>query len=97
MSEHCKERVMDSTGWHPYPCSKPAKRDGYCGVHHPDAVARRRAKSYALHARKMADLDSRANRENLKRKLLEAVRVSVGQGEITHPKIVALVRELEAK
>ena len=32
-------------GW--FPCQYPAKFDGWCGVHHPDAVARREAKQRA--------------------------------------------------
>lgn len=36
------------------PCGKRATRDGWCGTHHPDAVAARRARSDARIAAQMA-------------------------------------------
>ena len=40
MTEYCKEML-----WAGRQCGHNAKSDGYCGIHHPDAVKRRREKS----------------------------------------------------
>ena len=51
MGEKCKESVHDTgrgVGFHK--CFNNAKKDGYCGIHHPDAVKRRREKNDALYA-----------------------------------------------
>ncbi|HYE57854.1 MAG TPA: hypothetical protein VD948_05085 [Rhodothermales bacterium] len=45
MGETCKGEAWN--GWNWVGCSKPAKRDGFCGTHHPDAVAARKAKNEA--------------------------------------------------
>ena len=52
MSEQCKyDMIPDSGRWPSFhQCSKKAKRDGFCGIHHPDAVKRRREKSDARYA-----------------------------------------------
>ena len=66
MSKRCKERgIWDKYSWSSRQCTKNATRDGYCGIHHPDAVKRRRDKQNATYAakQKMWDLkefDSRA-------------------------------------
>ena len=45
MTTRCTGSVwVDSRMGHA-PCSNRATRDGFCGIHHPDAVAKRRAKS----------------------------------------------------
>lgn len=47
---NCKEKVTPTDRYayfHPRQCSRPAVKDGYCHTHHPDAVAKRRAKSDA--------------------------------------------------
>ena len=41
------------------PCTYRAKRDGYCGIHHPDAVAARAAKSAAQYREQEAALEAR--------------------------------------
>ena len=42
-SERCKEKVWE--GFHSHRCLRKAVKDGYCTQHHPDSVAKRRAKS----------------------------------------------------
>ena len=44
----CKEMVREEGRWgsfHQHRCSFNAKKDGYCGIHHPDAVKKRDKKS----------------------------------------------------
>jgi len=47
MTQKCKHQVMNSgLGFgRLVPCRNAAKKDGYCGMHHPDAVAERKRKS----------------------------------------------------
>ena len=49
MNEKCKfDMIPDSGRWPSFHrCSRPAKKDGYCGSHHPDAVKRRKEKQDA--------------------------------------------------
>ncbi len=42
-NKKCKKRVYQ--GWHDYPCSRKAIKDGYCKQHHPDSVKARQEKS----------------------------------------------------
>jgi len=51
--ERCKKELWP--GWHTYQCENKAKRDGWCGIHHPDAVAKRRAKSDAKYKAQRED------------------------------------------
>ena len=39
---YCKETVRDASGWSWHRCIYKAKRDGYCKIHHPEAVKARR-------------------------------------------------------
>lgn len=43
----CPAKVLDPLGWHSYPCQNRATRDGWCGVHHPDAAKKREEKQAA--------------------------------------------------
>lgn len=43
----CKAMVYHAGAWREFQCEKKATRDGYCGIHHPDAKAARKAKSDA--------------------------------------------------
>lgn len=45
MTDRCKAKVF--RGYHYSQCGNAAKRDGFCGIHHPDAVDRRRAERKA--------------------------------------------------
>lgn len=47
--DKCKAEVWPAHGYRHVACGKTAKRDGFCGTHHPDAVAARRAKSEAMY------------------------------------------------
>ena len=40
----CIKKVVDSTGYHFYPCANVAKYGDYCGVHSPEKRAERAAK-----------------------------------------------------
>lgn len=51
-TERCKKRVWGEYG--SAPCSRKAKRDGYCTQHHPDAKAERDAKREAEWAKERA-------------------------------------------
>lgn len=47
----CKEIVRGE--WRSHQCGNKAKNDGYCGIHHPDKVAERKAKSDAKYKANM--------------------------------------------
>ena len=53
----CKQRVWG--GWSYHGCSRPAKSDGYCATHHPDAVKRRNEKSSERWEVKRAEMQKR--------------------------------------
>lgn len=42
MTERCKKDIWDRVIWRHRQCLKNATKDGYCGVHHPDAVRQRK-------------------------------------------------------
>jgi hypothetical protein len=54
--QKCAERVWDtSTGWGKFrPCARAATKDGFCGIHHPDAKKARDERSRASHEAKAA-------------------------------------------
>ena len=59
----CKEQVRDEGRWPNYhQCRYNAKKDGYCGIHHPDAAKRRLEKYEARYDEKWdrAAFDRRA-------------------------------------
>ena len=66
MEEKCKEKLVPvggrSVSFHP--CFFPAKKDGYCGVHHPDAAKKREAKSDARTEAKSKIFHKRIESEN---------------------------------
>lgn len=45
MSDKCKEMVYTEVWSGGHQCYNKAKKDGYCGTHHPDAVKARQKKS----------------------------------------------------
>ena len=48
MSEKCKEEIRGEGQWGSFNrvrCRHNVKKDGYCAIHHPDAVKKRREKS----------------------------------------------------
>lgn len=65
--DKCKGTRWD--GWRWIGCGNPAKRDGYCGIHHPDAAAKRKAKSDAKAAERRAEWDAsfKAKREVMRK------------------------------
>jgi GTP-dependent phosphoenolpyruvate carboxykinase len=50
MTERCKQKVFK--GFRYYPCQNKATKDGYCGTHHPDAVARRKERTRIAYEQK---------------------------------------------
>ena len=67
MTEYCKVDVRGEGAWgslHRHRCANKAKRDGYCGIHHPDAVKRRREKSAARFKKDAAEMDAQYMRES---------------------------------
>lgn len=69
----CKHKVWK--GWHYYQCSKPNKKDGYCGLHHPDAVKARRDKREAKWAAEdAARIASNARHDAVIRQIPEAAK-----------------------
>ena len=64
MTEYCKETVRRPGAWQRSQCDNKAKRDGYCGTHHPDAVKRRREKSAARFKKDAAEMDAQYMRES---------------------------------
>jgi hypothetical protein len=64
-TDRCK--AMIRTGWHKYPCANQAKRDGYCGTHHPDAAEKRRFKAEARWAEESRIRNEKYEREEYDR------------------------------
>ena len=57
MSDKCKRVIHGDWGrWHQ--CRNSAKREGYCGMHHPDAVKARQEKSTKLYEENREKSDS---------------------------------------
>ena len=63
MAEKCKETVWRPCIGRSTRCGTKAKRDGYCGTHHPDAVKRRQEKIDRRFKRFSAELDAKYKRE----------------------------------
>jgi hypothetical protein len=64
--ERCKALVW--ADWNHVGCHKPAKKDGFCGMHHPDAVKRRKELSAQRMAKTNAALKAKFDAERLKTK-----------------------------
>ena len=46
MSDKCKKMLGGCNAWtRPHQCYNNVKKDGYCGIHHPDAVKARQEKT----------------------------------------------------
>lgn len=43
--QFCKEKVYRAGSYKAGRCQNKAKRDGFCGIHHPDSKAKRNARS----------------------------------------------------
>lgn len=43
----CKAAVYDTYGVRFHQCTRKAKRDGWCTIHHPDYIAKKRAEEEA--------------------------------------------------
>src|SRR5262245_17331607 len=62
MTTRCKGKK--GRDWRYYPCMRTATRDGYCGTHHPDAVAKREAKREATSKENARKLSARIDAQN---------------------------------
>ena len=69
-----------------WPCSKKPVRDGYCGTHHPDAERKREAK--------MAE---RIKKETDKMRERISAAKEHNRRALAYPKLMARIKELEAK
>ena len=65
--------VLVFNGWSNKPCQNRAKRDGYCGVHHPDAQARRDAKRRERDLARNAKWDKQAQQIDRARACVNAL------------------------
>ena len=69
MTEKCKETVYDrELRGISHRCIYTAKKDGYCGTHHPDAVKRRREKFEARFKKVTDEMDAKWERESFNRR-----------------------------
>ncbi len=71
VKDQCNSRTYLRDAFGGFVCRNTATRDGYCGVHHPDAVAKRKAKSEERYAQKSAEWDTQRNAAIRARKLAE--------------------------
>lgn len=55
-------------------CDRKAKRDGWCGTHHPDAEATRRARSNARYDAQMREIRNARRRQQAVAEVIEAAR-----------------------
>lgn len=88
MTDRCKKVLRQ--GFHTYSCSKPASRDGYCGVHHPEAVAKRNAKTAARWDAKRRASDLRYAEQRAERQVLLAAEA---WGAHESPDTLAVLRK----
>ena len=64
----CSKRVYDRHVWSGYPCGRKAVGShGLCGIHSPEAEARRKQKSDAYYAEQRQQSDARAAAEKFRR------------------------------
>jgi len=85
MKEKCNSRTYLRDAFGGFVCRNTAIYDGYCGVHHPDAVAKRKAKSDEQYAQKRAEWDAQRNSAIRARKLAELAErllLSIEEGDI---------------
>ena len=66
----CQAKVWG--GYRMIACSVTATRDGWCGTHHPDAVAKRKAASRARTQERMAALEAGNQRAYADRRKIDA-------------------------
>lgn len=99
----CRAGVWD--GYRPYQCAKPPTRDGYCGIHHPDAQKKRDEKRNAIWKTRRAGLELADAIEKAERKVIATaletvptVAVNLTADEMKPlARAVQLLRELLAK
>ncbi len=84
----CKQVLWK--GFHTYQCSQKATRDGFCGIHHPDAVAKRDAKQKARWEETRRAQDHRYAEERAERQVLLAAEQ---WGAQESPESLAILRE----
>jgi len=70
--ELCQATCWKAGAWRPVRCSKAATREGYCGTHHPDAVAKRDAERTARQDAEMESYRRDRAREQARRDLMTA-------------------------
>ncbi|GAG11974.1 unnamed protein product [marine sediment metagenome] len=75
----CKELVYhDRCGM--FQCSRKPKKDDYCIQHHPDSVAKRKAKSDARWEKEKAGMDARDRVYELEREMSKLAETFVENG-----------------
>ncbi len=73
--EKCKGRIYAPEMFRgDAPCSRNAKRDGYCNQHHPDAEAKRKENHNARYKQQARGWDLEHAVKKAERDLLQAVR-----------------------
>lgn len=93
-ADRCIGNVFD--GLHYVRCSKRATRDGRCGIHHPDAEARRRAKSDARWQEQRAAIQRAQEKQELRAAIVSHVLASGAQSDLHHLGVLAAqLRALE--
>lgn len=64
----CTKRIYSGDAWSGYPCSRKAVGPhGFCGVHSPEAVARRKLKSVELYAEQRRQDEARYAADRFRR------------------------------
>ncbi|KKK75809.1 hypothetical protein LCGC14_2870010, partial [marine sediment metagenome] len=61
--KRCKKMIWRKERWGRTACNNNATRDGYCGIHHPDAVKRRQEKSDARDKKRSDEYVKKWDRE----------------------------------
>jgi len=94
VSETCAAPIWD--GWHQYPCAKPGKYEvngkRYCGTHHPERVAKRRAEA---DARGKAKYDAQVSKARYERACVSAID-AIGGDPATVQELVVFLRFIAA-
>ena len=77
MDEKCKASVLDYGAYSPRRCIRRATKDGWCGLHHPDVVSKRREMKLKKYQEKMERSPHRRLEKALKE--IEALKARLTQ------------------
>jgi len=97
LTMRCKAQVSNHDWGRTHQCPRDAKKDGYCMQHHPDSVAKRRAKSDARFEEKRARAHAPYERLNEMSLALQRIKCAKSLKEAKSVATKALMFKEEVK